>query len=51
MKQHGHKDVHFLPGPDAIVEHLLSVVRSGDIILTLGAGDVWKIGKAVLERL
>ena len=51
MKQHGHKDVHFLAGPDAIVPHLLSIVRSGDMILTLGAGDVWKIGKAVLERL
>jgi len=51
VKQHGHKDVHFLPEPDAIVELLLSIVRSGDIILTLGAGDVWKIGKAVLERL
>ena len=51
VKQHGHKDVHFLSAPDAIVELLLSIVRSGDIILTLGAGDVWKIGKAVLERL
>jgi UDP-N-acetylmuramate--alanine ligase len=51
VKQHGHKDVHFLPGPDAIVEFLLSDVRSGDMILTLGAGDVWKIGKSLLERL
>jgi len=51
IKQHGHKDVHFLTGPEAIVERLLSLVRPGDIVLTLGAGDVWKIGKTVLERL
>jgi UDP-N-acetylmuramate--alanine ligase len=51
IKQHGHKDVHFLPGTDAIVEKLLSVVRPGDMVLTLGAGDVWKIGKAVFERM
>ncbi|HEY5594051.1 MAG TPA: UDP-N-acetylmuramate--L-alanine ligase, partial [Nitrospiria bacterium] len=29
VKQHGHKDVHFLSAPDAIVELLLSIVRSG----------------------
>ncbi|MBI3811775.1 MAG: UDP-N-acetylmuramate--L-alanine ligase [Nitrospirae bacterium] len=51
VKQHGHKDVHFLSEPEAIAELLLSIVRSGDILLTLGAGDVWKIGKTVLERL
>jgi len=51
VKMHGHKDVHFLPGAEAIVEFLLSSVRSGDTVLTLGAGDVWKIGKTFLERL
>jgi UDP-N-acetylmuramate--alanine ligase len=51
IKQHGHKDVHFVTDPEGIVERLLSLVRPGDIVLTLGAGDVWKIGKTVLERL
>jgi UDP-N-acetylmuramate--alanine ligase len=51
VKQHGHKDVQFIPTHEAIVERLLSMARPGDMILTLGAGDVWKIGKAVLNRL
>ncbi|MBI3609321.1 MAG: UDP-N-acetylmuramate--L-alanine ligase [Nitrospirae bacterium] len=51
VKQHGHKDVRFLPSPDEAVEQLLSMIRPGDMVLTLGAGDVWKVGKAVLERL
>lgn len=32
---------------DYVAEHLLP----GDIVLTLGAGDVWKVGDAVLKRL
>jgi UDP-N-acetylmuramate--alanine ligase len=51
VKQHGHKDVQFLPTHEGIVERLLSMARPGDMILTLGAGDVWKIGKTVLNRL
>jgi len=26
-------------------------MKKGDILLTLGAGDVWKLGEQVLERL
>ena len=33
--------------PDAIVPNL----NSGDIVLTLGAGDIYKAGKLILERL
>jgi UDP-N-acetylmuramate-alanine ligase len=30
---------------------MLSEMKKGDILLTLGAGDVWKLGEKVLERL
>ncbi len=30
---------------------ILSDMKKGDILLTLGAGDVWKLGEKVLERL
>jgi UDP-N-acetylmuramate-alanine ligase len=26
-------------------------LREGDILLTLGAGDVWKVGKELIETL
>lgn len=32
-------------------EELLKVLKPGDVLLTLGAGDVWKVGEAVLARL
>ncbi len=36
---------------EKIVEHMAAALRKGDLMITLGAGDVWKIGEQVLERL
>lgn len=51
IKQHGHRDVTFIADKDAVVDHLAGVLRKGDLLITLGAGDVWKIGERILERL
>ena len=48
---HGHKEVICTEGIDNAVRYLQKNLRSGDILLTLGAGDVWKVGEAVLEGL
>ena len=52
IRAHGHRDVTYL-GSDraAVVEHLAGVVRTGDLVLTLGAGDVGHLGPALLKRL
>jgi UDP-N-acetylmuramate-alanine ligase len=36
-------------GPDQILAKLKDVLQPGDVILTLGAGDVYKIGEALLQ--
>jgi UDP-N-acetylmuramate--alanine ligase len=51
IKKYGHKDAVYLGGRDEIVAHLSGTLRDGDLLLTLGAGDVWKLGEAVLEKL
>ena len=51
IRKYGHKDVAYLGGRDEIVKHLCETLREGDLLLTLGAGDVWKLGEAVLEGL
>jgi len=50
IKAHGHKDVYCVSGPDEAVRHLQKILAPGDILLTLGAGDVWKIGTRVLAE-
>jgi UDP-N-acetylmuramate--alanine ligase len=51
IKKYGHKDVTFIPEREKVVDHLLGALRKGDLVITLGAGDVWKIGEEVVERL
>ena len=50
IKAHGHKDVQCVSGPDEAVRLLKDVLAPGDVLLTLGAGDVWKIGERVLAE-
>jgi UDP-N-acetylmuramate--alanine ligase len=51
IRKYGHKDVAYLGGRDEIVKHLCETLSEGDLLLTLGAGDVWKLGESVLEGL
>jgi UDP-N-acetylmuramate--alanine ligase len=52
IRSHGHRDVIYL-GSDRtrIVEHLSEIVRTGDLVITLGAGDVSQLGPELLKRL
>ncbi len=47
----GHKSVQYVPARSNIVPHVLSVVGHGDVVLLLGAGDVWKLHNELIERL
>lgn len=45
-----HPDAVYLPKQSDIVARLRKVARPGGIVLTLGAGDVWKVGKRFLAE-
>ncbi|MBC8432862.1 MAG: UDP-N-acetylmuramate--L-alanine ligase [Desulfobacterales bacterium] len=51
IRAHGHKDVVFMPSFTAAVSHLKQTLTPGDILLTLGAGDVYKLGETLLKEL
>ncbi len=51
IKAHGHKEVICMDGMESALSYLKDVLRSGDLLLTLGAGDVWKVGTAILKEL
>jgi UDP-N-acetylmuramate--alanine ligase len=49
---HGHRAVTYVGRDRArVLDHVCEVVRSGDLVLTLGAGDVSQIGPELLRRL
>jgi UDP-N-acetylmuramate--alanine ligase len=47
----GHKAVELVAGADEAVEKVAREARPGDVILTLGAGDVTKLGERIVARL
>ena len=51
IRRQGHPSVTFVKDPAAFPEMLLARLRPGDLFLTLGAGDIWKLGEELLKRL
>jgi len=50
-KRFGHKDARFVPDKKSVPAHLKTIVKSGDIVITMGAGDIWKYGEEFLKQL
>jgi UDP-N-acetylmuramate--alanine ligase len=51
IKAHGHKEVIYADGFKAAHSLLKQTLQPRDVLLTLGAGDVWKVGMEVLKKL
>ena len=51
IRDSGHKDVAYISEKEAIVEHLLKTLKSRDMIITMGAGDIWKVGDDLVSEL
>jgi len=50
IRAHGHRSVTCLESLAACVDHLEKTLAAGDLLLTLGAGDVYRVGELLLER-
>ncbi len=48
IREHGHKGTLFAGKAADAGETVRSLLRPGDIFLTMGAGDVWKLGEGFL---
>ncbi|MCH6544507.1 MAG: UDP-N-acetylmuramate--L-alanine ligase [Deltaproteobacteria bacterium] len=51
IKRRGHMEIQFVPNKEDIVKELLPKLKAGDMVLTLGAGDIYKVGEALVESL
>lgn len=50
-KQFGHKEVHYVADKRQIPSYLKTVAKAGDIVITMGAGDIWKFGEEFLRDM
>jgi UDP-N-acetylmuramate--alanine ligase len=51
IKRNGHVEVEFIPDKTQIAKQLSEKLVPRDIALTLGAGDIYKVGEALVEAL
>ena len=51
MRQNGHKAARYYPRREDAVNYLLGSAQPGDIIVTMGAGDVWKVARQLTGAL
>ena len=51
IASHGHRDARFIGERETVVGHLLEVAQSGDLVITLGAGNVWQVGEDLVRHL
>jgi UDP-N-acetylmuramate--alanine ligase len=51
IKRYGHKRAHYIGALDGAAEILRHQVRAGDLVITLGAGPVYRAGEQLLELL
>jgi len=48
---HGHHELYFCPTLEEMSDKLLSIVKPGDVVMTLGAGNIMQVGESLLRRL
>ncbi|MFX4261417.1 UDP-N-acetylmuramate--L-alanine ligase [Pelotomaculum propionicicum] len=51
IEKHDGREVIYLPTQTEIVNFLVRTVRPGDMVLTMGAGDIWNAGVELVARL
>lgn len=47
----GHRNVHYVEKKEQLPDFVAELVRPGDTVITMGAGDIWRYGRALLEKL
>jgi UDP-N-acetylmuramate--alanine ligase len=50
-KEFGHKQVYYIRDKKDVPPFLLKIKQKGDIIITMGAGDIWKFGEEFIRQL
>jgi UDP-N-acetylmuramate--alanine ligase len=50
-REFGHKQVHYVPDKKQVPDFLMKMKVEGDMIITMGAGDIWRFGEQFIAML
>ncbi|MBM4286545.1 MAG: UDP-N-acetylmuramate--L-alanine ligase [Deltaproteobacteria bacterium] len=51
VRDAGHPDVYYVADRKELASKLWCHLRPGDVLVTMGAGDIWQTGEEILRRL
>lgn len=51
MREKGHANVEYIAGEKETIKYLMKTLKPKDTVITLGAGNVYKTGEALLNKL
>ena len=51
IKKTNHRQIKYLPSKDNILSYLYEIVQPDDIVITMGAGDIWTISQELAKQL
>lgn len=50
-KEYGHRQVHYVEDKQDLPDKLKEIAQAGDVIITMGAGDIYRYGEKFVENL
>ncbi|HJV45981.1 MAG TPA: UDP-N-acetylmuramate--L-alanine ligase [Bacillota bacterium] len=51
IKENSNENAIYMPTKDDVFAHLVEVVQPGDLVITMGAGDIWKVAEKLVDYL
>lgn len=51
LKKYGHENVMYIPSVQDVPDYVLGMAEKNDFLITLGAGDVWKVAHSLGEQI
>lgn len=51
IKQNSNPNTTFIDTKDQVIQYLLDQVRPGDLVITMGAGDIWRVSHQLVQLL
>ncbi len=47
----GHKNVHYVPHLENLIDELNTITKAGDMVITIGAGSIWRYNEKFYQSL
>jgi len=47
----GHPQVDYVPEKEKLVDHVVGMSQPGDVIITMGAGDIWRLNRQIAAQI